>query len=138
MPKYLLSLSAIIITAFCAIYIFSIVRKVSYQPEARREMRDLFRRASIGDSQARVRQIFGAGRYQTLTLRTIGPSQWMVSSPPEFGAKNWAFYIEYDGRGKVGALGIRTNDSIYQKPRDSAPADKISPTWRQPFPTPGN
>ena len=77
-----------------------------------------------------------AGKYQTLNLYRRQTQKWLVTTPIEWGAGNWHLHVEWDANGRLGALRIRTNDNIQQKPppRENAPADRIAPGFRSAFP----
>jgi hypothetical protein len=127
-----LALVAIVISV---VYIWSVWRKVSYQPEPRAEVKHLFSRIQLGQSKAQVQTVFTSGNYKHLKLHQLPTdNRWLFSTPVEFGAGNWAFYIEYDEQSKVVALRVRTNDSVNEKPREMAPPDKVAPHWEKPFP----
>ena len=120
----------------CLFYIGSVVRKVSYQEQPRAEMRAFFGRIVLGDSKAQVRRTFAAGGTKELKLHPSAATsnRWTFQTPPEFGAGNWNLHLEFDARGNLVAKRIRTNDSVFEKPRESAPADEVAPDWTQPFP----
>ena len=101
-----------------------------FKPEARAEMRDLWNRVELGDSQAKFERDFAAGNPQSLELRRWKSSYWAVRTPIEFGAGNWVLYVEFDERKRIGALRIRTTGSVDEKPRESAPADRVLPDWK--------
>lgn len=106
-----------------------------FKPEARTELRDLWARVELGDSQTEFARDFAAGNYKTLKLRRSGSPYWIVTTPFEFGTGNWMLHVEFDEKKRVGALRIRTADSVYEKARENAPADRVAPNWKRPFPS---
>ena len=95
----------------------------------------MFHQVQLRNSKKQVQQVFRAGNYQTLKLRDFPKDNyWFVSTPLEWGARNWVLYIEYDGNGKTGALRMRVSDGPYERPHEPAPQDKVAPNWTKPFP----
>jgi hypothetical protein len=58
-----------------------------------------------------------------LNLVKVGPSEWLVQTPLQFGAGNWQLWIEFDGPA-VTALRVRTSDSKQIVP-EGAPSDRV-------------
>jgi hypothetical protein len=80
------------------------------------EVRD--HHADIGD----LRQLLNEPRFQGLTLRQESPTEWIVETPSEFGAKNWILYVELSDS-RITTLRVRTLDSNNVRP-EGAPPDK--------------
>jgi hypothetical protein len=105
-----------------------------FKPEARIEMRDLWDRVELGDSQTEFARDFAAGKYKTLKLRRWKPHKWAVTTPIEWGSGNWGLHVEFDDNQRAGALRLRTEDSVHQRERENAPADRVAPNRKRPFP----
>ena len=101
-----------------------VLRKMSFDPQSRVEMKHLYSRLKLGQTKTQVQNVFKIGNYQKLEL---SGSSTNVSTPFEVGAGNWVLYIGYNAQNRVSSLKLRTIDSIYERPREPAPADKIAP-----------
>ena len=102
--------------------------KMSFNPQARAEMKHLHSRLNLGQTKPQVKAIFNAGNYKKLEMGgSPKDSDWGVSTPFEFGSGNWVLLIDFNAQDRVSALKLRTIDSHQERPREPAPADKIAP-----------
>lgn len=101
-----------------------VLRKISFDPQSRVEIKHFYTRLQLGQTKSKVQSVFRSGNYQKLKLNGTSTR---VSTPLEVGEGNWVLYIGYNAQNRVSSLKIRTIDSIYERPREPAPADKIAP-----------
>lgn len=76
----------------------------------------------LGDSGARVEEIFNHHKTDTLQLKKL-ENEWLITMPYEFGATDWILWLGFENN-KVTSLKIRLSDSKDMKPKESPP-DKI-------------
>lgn len=119
--RVILALSIVISTIWA---IGFVLRKMSFDPQSRVEMNHLNIRLKLGQTETQVQNVFKSGKYQKLKLNG---SSTRVSTPSEVGEGNWVLYIGYNAQNRVSSLKLRTIDSIYERPREPAPADKVAP-----------
>ena len=101
-----------------------ILERSPTKKESRREITELMHAFALGQSMEDVRTIFKnvAGKHSKLL--ELSSSQWLVNTPPEFGAVNWYIWIDF-ASGKITALRVRLADGPEMKPPD-APSDKVA------------
>jgi hypothetical protein len=88
----------------------------------RGEVLALYQAIQPGMAGSVVEEEKRSGRYPHLTFHGGKGSGWYVSTPLEFGAKNWVLVVDaVDGR--VTAVRIRTEDGLHDHPAQ-APSDK--------------
>lgn len=74
----------------------------------------------IGASHADVLTVYWQYRTDRLRIWAEGPKGWSISTPLEFGARNWYLRIDFED-GRVAALRVRTEDGPSPK---NGPPDK--------------
>jgi len=89
--------------------------------EARSQL--LQARQSLVDANTKsdVDRLFVPPRYPLLELHKTSQSEWIVTTPTEFGASNWYLYLEFQGTAFAG-MRVRLEDSARIRP-DLAPPD---------------
>jgi hypothetical protein len=90
---------------------------------ARRELVALIRALEHAVTAEDVTRTFDNSEHRMLTLERVSGQLWLVTTPYEFGAKNWYLYLDFE-RSVLVALRVRTEDSADVHPPD-APADVI-------------
>lgn len=85
---------------------------------------EIHRRIQLGDSAAGVQAVVNELKTGGIALRTnVFLDTWEVSMPWEFGATDWALFIQYGPEQTVSAVALRTSDGLHSKPKNS-PSDK--------------
>lgn len=112
----------VVISAICTIGF--VLRAINYNAQARAEMKLLYDRLNLGQTKTQIQNIFKSGKYQKLKMNGFSTR---VSTPLEVGEGNWVLYIGYNTQNRISSLKLCTIDSIYERPREPAPADKIAP-----------
>jgi hypothetical protein len=88
----------------------------------RGEVLALYQAVQPGMAGSVVEEERSSGRYPHLTFHGGKSTGWFVSTPLEFGAKNWVLLVDVvDGR--VTTVRIRTEDGVHDHPAQ-APTDK--------------
>jgi hypothetical protein len=113
---------------FVALIFAALVAVIAYtSSERKREYRAKISAltSEVGDHHGDLgdlRQLLNEPRFQGLTLRQESPTEWIVETPTEFGAKNWILYVELSDS-RITTLRVRTLDSNNVRP-EGAPPDK--------------
>jgi hypothetical protein len=122
-PK-LSSIIAVMLAALCVIvwasiftFVFHTHKRNAPHREALLQIRDA---VSMGASRDDVLAAYWRFRSNALTLRQETATDWLISMPLEFGARDWLLLIEFrDDR--VTAVRVRTSDGPAP---DDGPTDK--------------
>ena len=109
---------ALVLTIFLSAIIYT---RSSRQGENRAKIVALMSEVSKHPTNQEVRRLLSESRFQGLTLSQES-NELVVETPIEFGAKNWALYMEVSDS-RVVALRVRTADSVKEHPV-GAPPDK--------------
>jgi hypothetical protein len=89
--------------------------------EARRQLLQV-RQSLIGaNTKPDVDRFFVPSRYPLLEMHKTSQSEWIVTTPNEFGASNWFLYLEFQGA-TLSEMRVRLADSARIRP-DLAPPD---------------
>lgn len=75
---------------------------------------------SVGASHTEVLAAYWEHRTDQLRLSADSPTEWLITIPLEFGARDWKLVIEFRN-GQVSAVRIRTSDGLSPK---QGPKDK--------------
>ncbi len=108
--------------ALLALAALAVIWSGSKSKEAREELEAAFARVQLGASSSEIRALIGESEFRHLKLREVDPSNILVQTPLEWGARNWVLWIEVTNE-KVTALRIRFHDNKNRRP-DLAPPDK--------------
>ena len=104
--------------------------------KSRDDLREFADLISLGDTSNEVVTAFKERRSSYLSLFRESVNLWRFETPLEFGATNWKVIIAFDSKGRVVAIGFRTEDSDRMHPT-GAPDDRITPghlaTWASRF-----
>jgi len=96
----------------------------------RGEIVALYEAVQPGMAGSKVEEASRSGQYPHLTFQGGNGKSWFVSTPLEFGAKNWVLMVDV-ADGHVSAVRVRTEDGVHDHPAQ-APTDKtLAATARQ-------
>ena len=111
----------IILLAFFIIYDL-FLRNRNINLDNKRALVTIMENIKLGDSGARVEEIFNHHKTDTLQLKKL-ENEWLITMPYEFGATDCILWVDFENN-KAVSLKIRLSDSKDMKPKESPP-DKI-------------
>jgi hypothetical protein len=124
MPDRAKHLVVVVAIAVVAVTGSMYVRHVAQErAEARREVVELMRALEAAVTPGDVSRAFDTGKYRLLTLERNNSQKWLVTTPYEFGARNWYLYLDFERDALVG-IRVRTEDGANIRAPE-APGDVI-------------
>jgi hypothetical protein len=89
--------------------------------EARSQLLQVRQSLVDANTKSDVDRLFVPLRYPLLGLHKISQTEWIVTTPSEFGASNWYLYLEFRGT-TLSEMRVRLEDSERIRP-ELAPPD---------------
>jgi hypothetical protein len=109
---------------FAGVVFWVFIRPSINGPQNRQSLTAFATRMKLGHSRDTVRGAFESPiGPNSFRFREYEPDCWAFETPLEFGARNWILVVSF-GNDKVDGIGIRTADSLKDKPH-GAPPDRV-------------
>ena len=112
--------ASVIIIVFAVLFALLAYRQ-HQSTRARAQLLEFRSSIALGMNQAGVERLLNSGRYEALELLRASPTEWIVTTPLELGARNWCIRLMFVDQA-ISAFGVRTPDNGYERPSD-APTD---------------